>query len=361
MDKSEGKYVGNKKIYNLIVKYYKFILIFILYILSKNKNLNILVINYFFNFSSPFDGRIFLCTLYNNEAEMAYIHIWRLYYYVDKFIIVTNNITYSGNPKKISFKPFENDIKPYMNKVEIVYYNNICNKKEYPEKDLIWCNELSQRDYAKIFIEENFSPTEKDLLIIADIDEILTREGIKYIKKNPPKEYYFLKGNIYFPYYYHKLEDCDRTIVIRYHKNMKTLGKYRNMTITKSNTLKYFYDKKKPLITHCSYCFKDLEEYKNKLKSFSHQEYNKEPFITNDWIFKSHYCREKIGSPPDGFDEAYEGWKHLIPDDERLKYLIDRSFMYQLNLTNYTEKDLDTLCSKTFNRTPFELSAKYKS
>ena len=25
------------------------------------------------------DSRIFLCILYNNEAEMAYIHVWRLY------------------------------------------------------------------------------------------------------------------------------------------------------------------------------------------------------------------------------------------------------------------------------------------
>ena len=48
--------------------------------------------------------RIFLCTLYNNEAEMAYIHIWRLFEYVDKFIIIVSNITYSGVPKNVTFK-----------------------------------------------------------------------------------------------------------------------------------------------------------------------------------------------------------------------------------------------------------------
>ena len=42
---------------------------------------------------------------------------------------------------------------------------------------------MSQRDYAKNYIEENYNPTEKDLLIVVDIDEILTREGIEYIKK----------------------------------------------------------------------------------------------------------------------------------------------------------------------------------
>ena len=48
--------------------------------------------------------RIFLCTLYNNEDEMAYIHIWRLFEYVDKFIIIVSNITYSGVPKNVTFK-----------------------------------------------------------------------------------------------------------------------------------------------------------------------------------------------------------------------------------------------------------------
>ena len=61
--------------------------------------------------------------------------------------------------------------------------------------------------------------------------------------------------------------------------------------------------------------------------SFAHIEYNKEPYITNNWLFKSHYCRDKINRPFEGYDEPYEGWKDLIPDDERVKYLIDRSYM----------------------------------
>ena len=63
--------------------------------------------------------RIFLCTLYNNEAEMAYVHIWRLFKYVDKFIIIVSNITYSGAQKNVTFKSFEQNIHPYLNKVDI--------------------------------------------------------------------------------------------------------------------------------------------------------------------------------------------------------------------------------------------------
>lgn len=60
-----------------------------------------------------------------------------------------------------------------------------------------------------------------------------------------------------------------------------------------------------------------------------------------------------------GIDEQYEGWESLIPNDERLKYLIDRSFIYPLNETSYNKKDLETICNRKYNRTPFELSTKY--
>ena len=37
--------------------------------------------------NNSFNGTIFVSFMYNNEAEMAYIHLWRLYDYVDKFIL----------------------------------------------------------------------------------------------------------------------------------------------------------------------------------------------------------------------------------------------------------------------------------
>ena len=102
-------------------------------------------------------------------------------------------MTHSGLPKNITFKPFEKNIKSYKDKIDIIYYDNVCNKEEYPSYDPIWCREASQRDTSIKYIEEHYNPTEKDLLIVVDIDEILTREGIQYIMKNPPKIFIILK------------------------------------------------------------------------------------------------------------------------------------------------------------------------
>lgn len=355
--KKKTKYLG--------IKIYKICVIFILIVFymimhNKKEKKQIIIYNNKINNNTSNNGRIFLCTSYNNEAEIVYIHLWRLYDYVDKFIIIVSNMTYQGSHKNITFEPFEKNIQPYMNKVDIAHFNNICNRKVYRTSHQFRCMEQSQRDYAKTYIEEKYNPTEKDILIVVDIDEILTREGIEYIKKNPPNNFYFIKGGVYFPYYYHRMGDWDTSFAIRYNKNKRTLTQIRGMKKNKNNVLKFELNQTKVLLTHCSYCFKTIEQYRNKLKSFAHHEYNKLPFLNNDWIFKSHYCRQKIGNSGEGYDEPYEGWKHLIPDDERLKYLIDRSFKYPLSQTTYNEKDLEKMCNTTHNRTPFELSAKYK-
>ena len=212
----------------------KILIILILYILYSVMNFKITIFSINKNKidnskqnNISIGGRIFLCTTYNNEAEIAYIHIWRLYDYLNEFIIIISNITHSGFSKNVTFGSFEQNIKPFMNKINIVNFNNICNKKEYPSSNVVWCREVCQRDYAKTFIEENYSSTEQDFLIVVDLDEILTRNGIEYIKKNPPKDFYFLKGAVYFPYYYHRLNDWDYGLVVRYNKNMTTIAKYR--------------------------------------------------------------------------------------------------------------------------------------
>ena len=123
---------------------------------------------------------------------MAFIHLWRLYDYIDIFIFVISNITYSGLPKNIIFRPYEQNIEKFMDKVDIVSFDNLCNAKVYQKKNKVWCIENSQRDYAKTYIEQKYHPTESDLLIVVDIDEILTKEGIEYIKKNPPNNFYFI-------------------------------------------------------------------------------------------------------------------------------------------------------------------------
>ena len=55
-----------------------------------------------------------------------------LYLYINKFIIVVSNITHFGKLKKITFKSFAKNMSYFIVKIDIVYYDNVYNRKEHP-------------------------------------------------------------------------------------------------------------------------------------------------------------------------------------------------------------------------------------
>ena len=96
------------------------------------------------------------------KQKFAHILFWRLYNYVYKFIVVISNMTHSGLQKMLLLI-FKNDIEKYMDKIDIVYFNNICVQKRYYNYKLRWCFEMSQRDFAQYYIEKKYNPTQNDL------------------------------------------------------------------------------------------------------------------------------------------------------------------------------------------------------
>ena len=301
--------------------------------------------------------RIFDTWMYNNEAEMAYIRLWRLYDYVDYFIILISNTTFSGLQKRITFHPFQNEIKRFEDKMRIVYVpGNYTYKEFYGDYSAAWEHENSQRDYAINYIEQNMQPTEDDIILVSDCDEIFTRDAVLFISEHPPKCYYYVLGSMYFPYYFHYQEDWTPGFVLRYRYNMtETLSEIRSAGYEETP---FLYRSDFDFITHCSWCFKSIRQYKNKLLSFSHQEFNKPPYTTPNFIFKSQYCRIKINSEKKNhYDKNITDYSQYLPtDDKRLQFLVDKSFTYNIKETTYTENDLKTLCPVEYDRTPFHFT-----
>ena len=49
---------------------------------------------------------------------------------------------------------------------------------------------------------------------------------------------------MYFPYYYHRVEDCDVSMVVRYNKTMGPISRIRFREIRDNNKFKYIYYRK---------------------------------------------------------------------------------------------------------------------
>jgi len=207
---------------------------------------------------------IYDCFTINDEIDLLLLRLEYLSPIVDKFIIVEAEYTFSGNAKplyfdeaRVRFRKFEDKIIAVRLPMSHYISNNA------------WQNEYYQRNFIKTQLT---GLADDDLVHIGDVDEIPNLFEImeRYTMDKPYliellTYYYFLnlktkisfKVNLLTPYKYIKdLDIGDRENYIKLTQNFIELKDMNSGW-------------------HFSYVFGYyVEQYQNKLKSFSHQEFN---------------------------------------------------------------------------------------
>lgn len=109
---------------------------------------------------------IYDCFTFFNEVELLRIRIDYLSKVIDKFVICESNYTHAGNKKDLCFP---GDLK--QNK-KIIYLVD----DSMPNNGKAWDNENHQREYLRNGLTDL---KDDDFLIIGDLDEIPSVDGIK--------------------------------------------------------------------------------------------------------------------------------------------------------------------------------------
>lgn len=206
---------------------------------------------------------IYDCFLFNNEIELLKLRLAFMNDMVDYFVLVESERTLSGQKKVLHFKENESEFKEYAHKI-IYLQAPLC-----PELSA-WDYEYFQRNYIKEGLKNCYND---DLILISDVDEIINLKSILALKNLQ------LPALIELPYYYYFL-------------NLKSSGSFKLNLLSPYSFIKNLdigirnprYKKlvsnvvrKKDCKTgwHFSYLFGyDFPKYEEKLKAFSHQEYN---------------------------------------------------------------------------------------
>lgn len=220
--------------------------------------------------------KIFDCLIYNGEQKMLNFRLTELFDVVDLFIISEAKYTFKGDEK-----PYKFDINDFdMFKEKIVYLR--CETPPLPNP---WNNEANQRS----FLKQGFKHQEiltNDLILLSDVDEIPDTALLKQYKSSG----FFGAKTFYQNFFYYNVE-CRNTkkwpgtAIIDAH-TFNTKFKFNFEAL---RNLRHSF----PLIGkrddyesggwHFSY-FGDEEYIVNKIKSFSHQEYNNEKYTNADTI-----------------------------------------------------------------------------
>ena len=249
---------------------------------------------------------IFDCFTYNNEEMILDLRLSYLDRFVKKFIIVESKYTHQGNLKK-NFLNL-NNFKKYQHKID---YNLI---DKFPKNLSNWGRENYQRNFLANSIKNLH---DDDYIMISDLDEIPNLKNMNNIEKSKftvfqqvNYSFKFNLKNITFPIWY-GTKLCKK-------KYLKSPQWLRDQKIKKYSILK-FYKIKWNIVQNGGWHFSYImspNEISEKIKSFSHAEYNLEEY-TNPKIIE-----EKINKGIDLFDRN-QNYQKVELDSSFPKYFFE--------------------------------------
>ena len=224
--------------------------------------------------------KIIDCFIFYNEIQMLLFRLKELYHYVDYFIIVEANQTFSGKSKEFNLQNFiqtSNLLNKYIHKIIYIKVDDIPNSVKNA-----WHREFFQRNCILRGLQK-LNLNNNDIIIIGDVDEIpktkilknilFTECDIQTIQTIQTDFYYYninckhnrkWNANVILPY-------------IFFTENKYTPQQLRN----KRHTFTIIQDGG----WHFSY-FSDTKTISNKIKDFSHQELNLSKFTDRKKIKK---------------------------------------------------------------------------
>ncbi|EPT06168.1 acetylglucosaminyltransferase, partial [Fomitopsis schrenkii] len=211
--------------------------------------------------------KIWDATIFSVELDLLEIRLRELYAVVDHFIIVESSSTFTGLPKPLHFA--ENRAR-FAWAAEKIFYRTVDlppNPDGPRHADMTWANEgRSRGEINDILRAQGARPG--DLLIQADVDEIPSARTIELVRA--------CEG---YPDVLHlSLRDYMYSFV-RALPEVKEGGSWRASVKTWNPTGQGYYGyshgRQSDVILadsgwHCSWCFKYIEDFQFKMRSYSH-------------------------------------------------------------------------------------------
>lgn len=209
------------------------------------------------------DGFVFY-----NELGLLKYRLDTLYDIVDNFILVESTKTFSGNSKELFYEKNKHLYEKYQDKIIHIIVDDM------PTTNNAWDREAHQRNS----ISRGFQNLQdEDLILISDVDEIPNPELLNKLKITGLHSLHSFRQDMYY-YNLNMFIDPNWTktkcFPFSFYKNVSNnVDKIRYMNAPILNNGGW----------HLSY-FGDSKFISNKIKNFSHQEYNSDQYTNEENI-----------------------------------------------------------------------------
>jgi beta-1,4-mannosyl-glycoprotein beta-1,4-N-acetylglucosaminyltransferase len=226
------------------------------------------------------------CFTFNKELDLLDARFEYLNDVVDYFLIVEADITFSGMPREFSYIKNISRYRKYVDKIlyfpvsiDITGLDFDIRLDEYNSKHAAWYVERSQRNH---FLTALRLFNDDDYVLIGDVDEIPSKSGITAMLRNLSQSMPVVvcqQQMFYYNFNRVQKDFWDGTI-------MTTVSQVKSQTVETIRIAR----RQHPFVRNGGWHLSNwmtAEEIQDKIKSFSHQEFNKEKYTDINTITKN--------------------------------------------------------------------------
>ena len=215
------------------------------------------------------------CFPFFNELDLLEIRLNELSDVVDMFVLTEATLTHQGNKKPLYF----DDNKSRFSDFNIAHM--ICDGYSGVDVSNPWAIEQYQRQSGIDFIKQHIKPDAKDVVLLADVDEIWRADKVRQLAKTEG----WTHAAAWMPLFYYYM-DCVQ-IGFMWDLPRWVKGNGLDCSLTSPG------DPKVGPLRGCEWDvvvkatgwhFSYLGDVQEKLASFTHTEYNEPPYNTKEYI-----------------------------------------------------------------------------
>ncbi|KZZ95145.1 glycosyl transferase family 17 protein [Ascosphaera apis ARSEF 7405] len=292
--------------------------------------------------------KIYDMFLFNTELDWLEIRMNELKDHVDYFVIVEANTTFTNLPKPLHLEENWDRFKDFHHKM----IRHTIQGQDPDEHDQ-WDHEIWQRNsmltqaIPSLHGEQKANPG--DVLVVSDLDEIPRPDTMTLLRTCDFPRAVNLRSRFYYysfqwihrgrdwahpqATYYQGLENTILPHDLRYHAGGSLLTNWLTSSSDIWNAS-----------WHCSSCFDTINEMKTKIRSYSHQEFNRPEFLDSDKLVERVRTGMDLFDRPgqiyDRVDNNTDVPSFLKKNQERFRHLLDRDAP-NANFRDYHPENLE--------------------
>lgn len=297
--------------------------------------------------------------LFNGELNMLEIRLNELSPFVDWFVIIESEMTFSGKPKPLNFRLNEARFEKFRRQI----FHVVVPASALEVQTVTWGRETETRNLGFWMMLDIHRPKEGDWLMISDLDELPRRSILQEMKDQsrhsevgrlfsdrlPGSGGDLFRFGCQFYYYSYEFRHTGPLwggpVAVRYRPSSYWLDKARDdhpqaaiMRILSANDWREAGDGMRirrltqelayvdNSCHHCSWCFANITQVLSKVEAYSHQEHNNDKYKTRAWIL------DAIKEGRDLFERQYDTFDY-VPNNQDLPAYVSENkekFSYML-------------------------------